>query len=108
MIRRQPRSTRTDTLCPTRRSSDLPIPALSEERRVELTKIAGKYAEQARVAVRNVRRDGMEMLKKMEKDHEISKDEHHHWSEQIQQLTDKHIKKLDEALAQKEEEILQV
>jgi len=86
----------------------VPIPALSEERRVELTKIAGKYGEQARVAVRNVRRDGMEMLKKMEKDHEISKDEHHHWSEQIQQLTDSHIKTVDEALAQKEEEILQV
>jgi ribosome recycling factor len=86
----------------------VPIPALSEERRVELTKIAGKYAEQARVAVRNVRRDGMEMLKKMEKDHEISKDEHHHWSEQIQTLTDKHIKVVDDALAQKEEEILQV
>ncbi|WP_340119112.1 ribosome recycling factor [Pelagibius sp. 7325] len=86
----------------------VPIPALSEERRVELTKIAGKYAEQARVAVRNVRRDGMEMLKKMEKDHEISKDEHHHWSEQIQTLTDKHIKAVDDALAQKEEEILQV
>lgn len=86
----------------------VPIPALSEERRVELTKIAGKYAEQARVAVRNVRRDGMEMLKKMEKDNEISKDEHHHWSEQIQGLTDKHIKKVDEALVQKEAEILQV
>jgi ribosome recycling factor len=86
----------------------VPIPALSEERRVELTKIAGKYGEQARVAVRNVRRDGMEMLKKMEKDHEISKDEHHHWSEQIQQLTDSHIKTVDEALTQKEEEILQV
>ncbi|MEQ9609201.1 MAG: ribosome recycling factor [Kiloniellaceae bacterium] len=86
----------------------VPIPALSEERRVELTKIAGKYAEQARVAVRNVRRDGMEMLKKMEKDHEISKDEHHHWSEQIQTLTDKHIKGVDDALAQKEEESLQV
>jgi ribosome recycling factor len=50
----------------------------------------------------------MEMLKKMEKDHEISKDEHHHWSDQIQQLTDGHIKKIDQALAQKEEEILQV
>ncbi|MEO3430058.1 ribosome recycling factor [Pelagibius sp. CAU 1746] len=86
----------------------VPIPALSEERRVELTKIAGKYAEQARVAVRNVRRDGMEMLKKMEKDHEISKDEHHLWSEEIQSLTDGHIKGIDAALAQKEEEILQV
>jgi ribosome recycling factor len=86
----------------------VPIPALSEERRVELTKIAGKYAEQARVAVRNVRRDGMEMLKKMEKDHEISKDEHHLWAEEIQSLTDRHIKAIDEALAHKEEEILQV
>ena len=86
----------------------VPIPALSEERRIELTKIAGKYAEQARIAVRNVRRDGMEMLKKMEKDHEISQDEHRHWSEEIQQLTDKHIKGIDAALAQKEEEILQV
>lgn len=86
----------------------VPIPALSEERRVEMTKIAGKYAEQGRVAVRNVRRDGMEMLKKMEKDGEISKDEHRHWSEQIQQMTDQHIKKMDAALAQKEEEILQV
>ncbi len=86
----------------------VPIPALSEERRVEMTKIAGKYAEQARVAVRNVRRDGMEMLKKMEKDNEISKDEHHLWSEEIQTLTDGHIKGIDASLAQKEEEILQV
>jgi ribosome recycling factor len=86
----------------------VPIPALSEERRVELTKIAGKYAEQARIAVRNVRRDGMEMLKRMEKDHEISKDEHHLWGEEIQTMTDDHIKSIDAALAQKEEEILQV
>ena len=86
----------------------VPIPALSEERRVELTRVAAKYAEQARVAVRNVRRDGMEMLKKMEKDGEISKDEHHLWSEEIQTLTDDHIKEIDTALAQKEEEILQV
>ena len=86
----------------------VPIPALSEERRVELTRVAAKYAEQARVAVRNVRRDGMEMLKKMEKDSEISKDEHHLWSEEIQELTDQHIKEIDTALAQKEEEILQV
>ncbi|MFQ5773198.1 MAG: ribosome recycling factor [Kiloniellaceae bacterium] len=86
----------------------VPIPPLSEERRVELTKIAAKYAEQGRVAVRNVRRDGMEMLKRMEREGEISKDEHHHWAEKIQKLTDEHIKALDEALAQKEEEILQV
>lgn len=86
----------------------IPIPPLSEERRVELTRVAAKYAEQARVAVRNVRRDGMEMLKKMEKDSEISKDEHHLWSEEIQKLTDDHIKEIDTTLAQKEEEILQV
>lgn len=86
----------------------VPIPPLSEERRVELSKIAGKYAEQSRVAVRNVRRDGMEMLKRMEKDGDISKDEHHLWGEEIQTLTDDHIKKIDEALAHKEEEILQV
>lgn len=86
----------------------VPIPQLSEERRVELGKIAGKYAEQARVAVRNVRRDGMEMLKHMEKDGEISKDEHHLWGEEIQELTDQHVKLIDEALAQKEAEIMQV
>jgi ribosome recycling factor len=86
----------------------VPIPLLSEERRVELSKIAAKYAEQGRVAVRNVRRDGMEMLKRMEKEGEISKDEHHMWGEEIQTLTDEHIKDIDETLAQKEEEILQV
>jgi ribosome recycling factor len=86
----------------------VPIPALSEERRIEITKIASKYSEQARVAVRNVRRDGMEMLKRMEKDHEISKDDHHLWSEEIQAMTDEHIKEIDTALTQKEEEILQV
>ncbi len=86
----------------------VPIPALSEERRVELTKIAGKYSEQARVAVRNVRRDGMEMLRDMEKDGEISKDEHRLWSDEIQEMTDAHVKKIDEVTAQKEEEILQV
>ncbi len=86
----------------------VPIPALSEERRIEITKIASKYAEQARVAVRNVRRDGMEMLKRMEKDHEISKDDHHLWSEEVQSMTDEHIKAIDAAFVHKEEEILQV
>ena len=86
----------------------VPIPPLSEERRVELTKIAGKYAEQARVAVRNVRRDGMETLKRMEKDHEISEDEHHLWSDEVQELTDAHIKLIDETLTHKESEIMQV
>ena len=86
----------------------VPIPMLSEERRVELTKVAGKYAEQARVAVRNVRRDGMENLKRQEKEHEISEDEHHQWADEIQVMTDEHIKGIDEALAQKEQEIMQV
>ena len=58
--------------------------------------------------MRNVRRDGMEMLKRMERDHELSKDDHHFWSEEIQTMTDEHIKAIDAALAQKEQEILQV
>src|SRR3546814_16301033 len=70
----------------------VPIPALSEERRVELTKIAGKYAEQGRIAVRNVRRDGMEMLKKMEKDHALHTYKHQPLSEQIKQPTHNHNK----------------
>jgi len=86
----------------------IPIPELSRERRQELTKLAHKYAEQGRVAVRNVRRDGMETLKKMEKDGKISQDEHHRQNDEVQKLTDDHIKKVDEALAQKEKEILQV
>jgi len=86
----------------------LPIPELNEERRIELGKIAGKYAEEARIAVRNVRRHGMDDLKHMEKDHEISQDEHHMWGEEIQKLTDEMIAKIDEALAAKEEDIMQV
>lgn len=86
----------------------VPIPELSQERRQEITRIAHKYAEQARVAVRNVRRDGMEALKKMEKDGKISQDDHRHRSDEVQKMTDEHIKKVDEALAQKEKEILQV
>lgn len=86
----------------------IPIPPLNEERRTELTKIAGKYAESARVAVRNVRRDGMDQLKKMEKDGEISEDEQRDLSEKVQKLTDDHIKRIDESLKAKEEEIMQV
>ena len=86
----------------------IPIPELSEERRVELTKIAGKYAEQARVAVRNVRRDGMDTLKKMEKDGELSQDDQHLWGDEIQELTDQMIKAIDQALAAKEQDILRV
>jgi len=84
----------------------VPIPGLSQERRVELTKIAKKYAEEGKVAIRNIRRDGMESLKKMEKDGEISKDEHKKREEGIQKLTDEFIKKIDEALAGKEKDIL--
>jgi ribosome recycling factor len=84
----------------------VPIPELSQERRVELTKIAGKYAESAKVAVRNIRRDGMEYYKKLEKDGEVSKDEHHTKSDEIQKLTDEFIKKIDESLVTKENEIM--
>ncbi|MEX2454248.1 MAG: ribosome recycling factor [Rhodospirillaceae bacterium] len=86
----------------------VPVPQLSQERRVEMTKIASKYAEQARVAVRNVRRDGIDILKKMERDGDISQDEQHAWADEIQELTDKTIKAIDEAVAAKEAEILQV
>lgn len=86
----------------------IPIPALNEERRTELTKVAGKYAESARVAVRNVRRDGMESLKKMEKDGDISEDEHRGLTDEVQKLTDAFVKKIDEALKTKEAEIMQV
>jgi ribosome recycling factor len=85
-----------------------PIPELSQERRQELSKIAHKYAEHARVAVRNVRRDAMDSLKKMEKDGKISQDEHRGLSDAAQKLTDEHVRKVDEGLAAKEKEILQV
>lgn len=86
----------------------IPIPPLNEERRVELTKVAGKYAEAARVAVRNVRRDGMDGLKKMEKDGDISEDEHRSLSDEVQKLTDSFVSKVDDALKNKEAEIMQV
>lgn len=86
----------------------VPIPELNQERRKELAKVAGKYAEEARVAVRNVRRDGMDRLKKMQKDGDLSEDEHKVWADKVQALTDAHIKKIDEALATKEKEIMQV
>lgn len=86
----------------------VPIPELSEERREEMTKVAAKYAEQARIAVRNVRRDGMDTLKRMEKDGEISQDEQRVRGEDIQAMTDAHIKTVDELLETKEQEIMQV
>ena len=86
----------------------IPIPDLSEERRVELKKIAGKYAEQGKIAIRNVRRDGMDTLKQMERDGEISQDEQRSQSEEIQKLTDAQISKIDAMLESKETEIMQV
>ncbi len=86
----------------------VPIPDLNEERRRELTKVAAKYAEQARVALRNVRRDGLDLLKKQEKDHKITQDQHRKLEKDIQALTDEAVKKVDEMLTQKDKEILQV
>ncbi len=86
----------------------VPIPDLNEERRKELTKVAARYAEQARVSVRNVRRDGLDLLKKQEKDHKIAQDQHRKLDKDIQALTDEAIKKVDGLLAQKDKEILQV
>jgi ribosome recycling factor len=86
----------------------IPLPELNQERRKELSKLAAKYAEAARVAVRNVRRDGMDLLKKLEKDHKIGQDEHHTKGDELQKLTDTHIKDIDNALHTKEQEIMQV
>ncbi|WP_420565255.1 ribosome recycling factor [Thalassobaculum sp.] len=86
----------------------IPLPDLSEERRKELSRIAAKYAENARVAVRNVRRDGMDMLKKAEKDGDLSQDDRHVYEQEIQELTDSHVKAIDEALEAKEKDIMQV
>jgi ribosome recycling factor len=84
----------------------LPIPDLTEERRKELAKLAHQYAEKARVAIRNVRRDGMDALKQDEKKHEISEDERKRAENEVQKLTDEMIKSADEVLAHKEQEIL--
>lgn len=86
----------------------VPIPELTEERRIELSKVAHKYTEQSKVAVRNVRRDGMETLKKMEKDGDISQDDQHIWGDEIQELTDSIISKIDQLLETKDQEIKQV
>src|SRR6204780_5747362 len=86
----------------------IPLPELNEERRKELSKLGAKYAEAARIAVRNVRRDGMDLLKSPEKDHKISQDEHHSKGDELQKLTDQHIKDIDAALHSKEQDIMQV
>jgi ribosome recycling factor len=86
----------------------VPIPELTEDRRKELSKIASKYAESGKVSVRNVRRDAMDEIKKLEKDKKISEDDARKFGDEIQKLTDERIKKVDDMLAQKEKDIMQV
>jgi ribosome recycling factor len=86
----------------------LPIPPLTEERRKDLVKVVKRMAEDARIAVRNVRRDANEKVKKLEKDHQISEDEMHLRMEEIQKLTDEHIKQIDEIVEVKEKEIMEI
>ncbi|MCA3731560.1 MAG: ribosome recycling factor, partial [Phenylobacterium sp.] len=86
----------------------IPIPPLTEERRRDLAKIAAKYAEQQRVAIRNVRRDANDDLKKAEKDSVISQDEQKRMESEVQKMTDEAVKRVDEALKTKEQEIMQV
>jgi ribosome recycling factor len=86
----------------------IPIPPLTEERRKELAKVAGKYAEQQRVAVRNIRRDANDDLKKAEKDGAVNQDEHKRLEAEVQKITDEAIKRIDEALKTKEQEIMHV
>ena len=86
----------------------IPIPPLSEERRKELVKVAGKYTEAAKVAVRNIRRDALDGIKKLKKDNAISEDDEKRFENEVQKLTDESIKKIDEQQAVKEKDILQV
>lgn len=86
----------------------IPIPPLTEERRKDLAKLAGKYAEQQKISVRNVRREAMDDLKAAEKDNAINQDEHKKMGEDVQKLTDEAVKRVDEALKIKEQEIMQV
>jgi ribosome recycling factor len=86
----------------------VPIPAMNEQRRQELSKLAGKYGEESKVSIRGIRRDAMEALKKMEKDKAISEDEHHRLSDEVQKLTDDFIKKIDEHTAAKQKDIMVV
>ncbi|ABV73106.1 ribosome recycling factor [Rickettsia canadensis str. McKiel] len=86
----------------------LPIPILTEERRKELVKLAHKYGEDTKISLRNIRRDGNEELKKLEKNNILTKDEHHSLSEQVQKLTNDYSNKVDSAIKQKEQEIMTV
>jgi ribosome recycling factor len=86
----------------------VPVPQLTEDRRKELAKVAAKYAEETRVAVRNIRRDGMDNLKKAQKDGDISEDEQKRHADDVQKLTDTYIKKIDDMLVAKEKDIMTV
>lgn len=86
----------------------LPIPQLTEERRKDLVRVCHKLAEEGRIAVRNIRRDANDALKKLEKNHEISEDQYHTAVDEIQELTDKHIQSIDDLLKAKEKEVMEV
>jgi ribosome recycling factor len=86
----------------------IPVPSLTEERRKNLVKVAHKHAEEARVAVRNVRRDANEHLKKLLKDHDVSEDDEKHALAEVQKFTDQHIEEINAALKKKEAEIMEV
>ena len=86
----------------------IPIPDLSEERRKEIAKVASKYTEDCKISIRNIRREAMEKIKNLEKDKEISKDESFKFSDQVQEITDKLIEKIDLLFSQKEKDILRV
>ena len=86
----------------------VPVPELNEERRRELTKVAGQYAENARIAIRNIRRDGMDSIKAQEKAKEISEDDSKRLSDEVQKLTDEKIKEVDNMLSAKEQDIMTV
>ena len=86
----------------------IPIPPLSEERRKEMVKLAAKYAEQSKISIRNIRREGMDAIKHAEKAHEISEDEMHTQAAAIQKITDEFIKKIDDLLALKEKDIISI
>lgn len=86
----------------------VPIPPMTEQRRAELSKMSGKYAEDAKISIRNVRRDAIDFLKKEEKAKEISEDELHRKSDEIQKLTDEMIKKIDDMLSHKQKEVMHV
>ncbi len=86
----------------------LPIPELNEERRTQLTKVAGQYAESARVSIRNIRRDGMDQIKKAKNDGQMSEDDQKIWEEEVQALTNRFITTIDEQLETKQAEIMQV